>query len=880
MPTGRARFPFALLSVSFFFAVACGRDAAEHAPQANAPAKPAAIAPAAPADERVGPNAGGSLPKLAVRMDDEAWAKLGARLAKARASGKLPHDDEEEADVRVQVELDGQTLKGRARLKGDKQDHLNPEHPSLRIKLSAVDRLFGQRTFSLQHPSTRNYQAEPLYFGQARDLGVLTPRYRFVEVRVHDRAPIVMAMEEHFSKELLESQQRRESVIVRFDETLLWASDLNHDQLYFHAEPFRANYTARIPNLAHERDLAVGLLRSFVEGKMPASQVFDVKTLTTFLAVTELWDAGHALLWNNLRFYYNPLLGKLEPVAYDGNDPAVHPYDYLLNVADETSCNQLMQQRWLADAQVRDGFFERLHEVARSVTEGSMLATLQQREAALLAELPANAFGEHRIDWDAFRRRAASLLEANASNYQTLTRSVDPKLVRAPALPLQPSESPHLTQYVRTYLVHDGKETRLELFNLLSRPVKIESVEGAKLAAGVTLPVTLAGAAYAAPRGLPLALAKSPAGDVHVRVSVPDHFAALDHLALAYPAVRSTPVLPETTVEDVARVAPAARIDTSAHTVTFPAGTHRVRESLVLPPGYSLVAGPGVQLRFAANTVLMVRGGCAIDGSEAAPVVFEPEARDWAGFVVLAGGAHCSLTHLVVRKTHGVALGEWGSTGGTTIYDANLQLAHSRFEGSGAEDTINMIRSGITLQDVQLSDTHSDAIDCDFSHGTAQDVRMRHVGADGLDTSGCKLDVRDLSVDGGGDKAVSCGEKSTLLITNLRATGTKWGAAAKDGSTCTLRGVELSRVRAAALLAFRKKPEYPPATLDARDVKLDHVSERYWLQEGHTLLLEGQALPPTKFDLAAIYGEAYVKSGIEQVPSVTQRRAERAHRPL
>ena len=34
----------------------------------------------------------------------------------------------------------------------------------------------------------------------------------------------IYAIEEHFSKELLESQGRREGVIVRFNETALWGS--------------------------------------------------------------------------------------------------------------------------------------------------------------------------------------------------------------------------------------------------------------------------------------------------------------------------------------------------------------------------------------------------------------------------------------------------------------------------------------------------------------------------------------------------------------------------------------------------------------------------------------------------------------------------------
>ena len=117
---------------------------------------------------------------------------------------------------------DQQKVRAMARLKGDWADHL--EHPSklsLRIKTQRGDYLFGMKRVSLQHPKTRKFHMEPMLLDQLRDLGVIAPRYFFVDVRVNDYRIGLIAIEEHFSKELLESQSRREGPILALDEDII-----------------------------------------------------------------------------------------------------------------------------------------------------------------------------------------------------------------------------------------------------------------------------------------------------------------------------------------------------------------------------------------------------------------------------------------------------------------------------------------------------------------------------------------------------------------------------------------------------------------------------------------------------------------------------------
>ena len=105
------------------------------------------------------------------------------------------------------------------RLKGDWIDHLWGRKWSYRVKMRGSHAFLGMRRFSIQDPTTRNFLLEWAYLEHLRHEGVLAPRYEFMNLTFNGDKLGIYAIEEHFSKELLESQGRREGVIVRFNET-------------------------------------------------------------------------------------------------------------------------------------------------------------------------------------------------------------------------------------------------------------------------------------------------------------------------------------------------------------------------------------------------------------------------------------------------------------------------------------------------------------------------------------------------------------------------------------------------------------------------------------------------------------------------------------
>ncbi len=148
----------------------------------------------------------------------------------------------------------------------------------------------------------------------------------------------VMALEEHFTKELMESQKRRESVIMAFDESYLWrARSAEYDDV------IRTHYTYPIKGFdendvwgsnilrGHLRE-AQGLLRGYFEGWIDAENVFNMKLYGRWLAILNLWNAYHGVLEENLRFYYNPINRLFEPVAFDNHVPMSFKETDFLNV--------------------------------------------------------------------------------------------------------------------------------------------------------------------------------------------------------------------------------------------------------------------------------------------------------------------------------------------------------------------------------------------------------------------------------------------------------------------------------------------------------------------------------------------------------------------
>ena len=118
----------------------------------------------------------------------------------------------------------------------------------------------------------------------------------------------------------------------------------------------------------------------------------------------------------------------------------------------------------------------------------------------------------------------------------------------------------------------------------------------------------------------------------------------------------------------------------------------------------------------------------------------------------------------------------------------------------------------------------SDALDVDFSTGTIEHTAFIDSGNDAIDLSGSVVIIEDVAIEKVGDKGISSGEGSSLIVSNGQIRDAAIGVASKDSSSVDARDLTLSGV-SVAFAAYQKKPEFGPATLTARRVEMTRVRE-------------------------------------------------------
>jgi hypothetical protein len=192
-------------------------------------------------------------------------------------------------------------------------------------------------------------------------------------------------------------------------------------------------------------------------------------------------------------------------------------------------------------------------------------------------------------------------------------------------------------------------------------------------------------------------------------------------------------------------------------------------------------------------------------------------------------------------------------TGGVTLRGGEVSLRDCRFEGSTAEDALNLVRAQVTLRGVEVLDSASDAVDVDFCAGTIEGGRIGRAGGDGIDVSGSQFEIRDSLLFRIHDKALSIGEASDVEITGVMVDTAGTGVASKDGSRAVVRGASFHAIEHAALMAYVKKAEYGPAELIVSGSTMKDTAREAVAQHGSRVLIDGREVVSEAVDVDALY---------------------------
>lgn len=773
--------------------------------------------------------------EVRIALPAKSYSKLKEKEKEARQRGLLITEDSDWVDG-VLLDKNDRQVGIEARLKGDYLDHLSDRKWSLRIKTSDGQTWNRMRTFSIQSPQTRSFLDEWIYHQMLTEADVLNPRFDFIHVDVDSLEAGIYAIEEHFEKQLVEFKARREGPILKLVEDGFWLgykrqNDFYGDQMlgermenaFWKSEikPFKEKRTQSDPVLSKQYEIAQNQLFAFKYGAKSASDVFDIDRLAKMYALMDVNGAYHGKAWHNQRFYYNPVTTKLEPIGFDGfgDRPMPLGIPFLGYYFDYQKDFIPFYESPFLDSD----FFRAYCQALLKFTDPDSLdlfflkykSEIEKRETFLQTEYPQYLFDHKQI------LNNGRKIQALAKPYPEVS------------LIVRTDEKNKTDRQIELYNKHC---LPLEVIGYGTNPDKIS----ATLLNRIYVPQQIKG--------------KTP---TPVKATIPT-FAQYVFFALAgtdeYMAttVSEWPGFETKILTDEAH----KQIDLSNFDfikkvkgeVIIMQGQHTLNKPLVISKNEQLIVEPGAEIDLVDQAYILSYGPVVTNGTTEHPVFIQSSDKTGRGITVIQAGAPSKLTHTIVSDLNTLNIEGWELTGAITFYESDVEMIQCEISHNECEDALNIIRSKFLIDHINIHHTLSDGFDSDFCSGEIRNSIFSHTGNDGMDFSGSQITIGGTQIEHAGDKGISVGEESNVMVWNAVIHDSNIGVASKDLSVLKIYYLELNKCKT-GYLSYQKKPEFGPGKIIVENEVIKNVRNYHLIETGSVL----------KIGEKEIHGEARVE---------------------
>lgn len=788
-------------------------------------------------------------PALQIIIDTANLSHLKEIRNRAFQLGYLKTYDD--SYVKTVVIYGNDTLKGKIRFKGDFLSHIEGEKWSFRIKLKSKYRWRGMRSFSLHSPKARDFLDEKIVHDFCRANDLLATRYGFVPVLLNGKSLGIYAYEEHFRKELVESLNRREGVIIKPSEDEVWFGNnlvtrglISSNIPYYEAssiEPFQENKVGRTKILFNQFEIAQNLFFQFRHGLKPVSDIFETDKLSKYMAIVDIMAGYHGIHWHNIRFYYNPVSSKLEPIAFDNymggnkiktifagyyfyNSESLYEYSKpILNLFND----QVFIEKYLY---YLDHFTAHLEEQIQAIVDETMVY-----ESMIRKEFPNYRFTYfYKSRMDSIKTR---LEEYKTYIYSNLyKKEFNYRLVSDNTYEYQ-EEIPNYL--VKVYTLHNQKngDINLEVVNYFNSALEIVGYEKS------------GGEIISLDKKITIPARESKEINTHINNSSKIkylHFNTFNdsiykHRISVCPWSKPDGEISFQSMNSKSIGYLKQKGLVKGNCITFRKGTNTINKSLHIPGGYKIVFEPGTRVDIINHAAFISNSPVQMKGEQHAPVIIKSSDGTAMGFSVMKTKQSNILENVVFDQLNTLHITGWTLTGAVNFYDSDVEMNNVSFTNNRCEDALNIIHSYFTMNNCMFDNIYADAFDSDFSTGILTNSKFRDINNDAIDFSGSEVKINNCQIFTAGDKGISGGENSTLTVNNISVTDANIGVASKDNSIIQANNVIIDKCNY-GLVVFTKKVEYGPASVHINGLKITNTNMPQLIEEKSQAIINNKKI--------------------------------------
>ncbi len=283
-------------------------------------------------------------------------------------------------------------------------------------------------------------------------------------------------------------------------------------------------------------------------------------------------------------------------------------------------------------------------------------------------------------------------------------------------------------------------------------------------------------------------------------------------------------------------------VKTGESEIRLPSGSYYFNNTVIVPFGLKLVIGAGATIYL--NKDVSFVSYSPIEAISGVNYPIEVKRLDpnesWGVFAIMnTERERNKLDYVNFSGGSGAIIHGIYFTGMLAAHNSDIEISNSLFEDAGDDDALNIKGGEFVVKNSTFKNNSFDALDVDYAKGEVVDnTFLGNIGADGdaIDFSFSEVTVRGNQIDECGDKGISVGEKTNIIIENNEVKNCLIGIAVKDSSTAKILDTSLIHNETGISL-YRKKQLFGggEASLsgvvfenNSQDIELDDLSKIFY----------------------------------------------------
>jgi hypothetical protein len=721
--------------------------------------------------------------------------------------------------------------KAKFRIKGNTPEHWTDDNIwSLKIKMDGDNTLFGMKEFSIMHPARRAYLDEWYYHKFLKYSGLIFHRYDFVGVTINGKNMGVYAIDEGIEKRLIENNGLKDGPILSINDDLYW-NDYAYMKKGSYNKAFWASMIEVINSNSVKKDSilkslsisAIDLLESYRYGFLDAQEVFNLPAMAKSYAITDLFGYVHPLQYHNVRFYFNPITEKFEPIATD---------IYAIDQTSELCIRNILSKPPRENVTWEKGLFENrefikeyivaLSEISSKKTLDKYSASIESDEQRMKSVLSKSIKTYMHYDFmnrnvlyknGAFIQKLlnpTAIINANVNRKSSSSSQVALEMGNIQILPVEVSSI-----YLADSIIYEFEEKIYLPGRVGYKPVDYVSVE------------------------IPMEeLPYNPLNSENL-LKVNCNIVGLDRMyqVKVDRSVGGERISTEKP-SDITQIK-YFEVNEQEKSIIFKNGTWDVDEDLIIPKDYSVFATSGLRINLINHAMIKSYSPMYLSGKSDDPIIITSDDSTGQGLFILNNSVTSSLVNVYFSNLASPSKKGWGLTGAITFYDADVAITNCHFiDNMGGDDYLNVVRSEFTIQNSMFSNVISDAFDSDYSKGKILNTSFLNCGNDAIDISGTQLELQNILINGVQDKGLSAGEKSEISANHIEIINSELAITSKDNSKIHISNATLKNNQI-GFVAFQKKSEFGPGHIVGTKIKMENVQIPYLIESKSSCTING-----------------------------------------